>query len=54
MTNRILSAINNDGLFSFDSSAHLITNSKSININSKITICNINSKEQTIIQSKAN
>lgn len=50
MTNRIISAVNSDGIFSFDSNAYLSTNSKSININSK-SVCNINSQEETLIQS---
>ena len=50
MTNRIISAVNSDGIFSFDSNAYLSTNSKSININSN-SFCNIISQEETIIQS---
>jgi hypothetical protein len=50
MTNRIISAVNSDGIFSFDSNAYLSTNSKSININSK-SVCNIISQKETIIES---
>ena len=50
MANRILSAINNEGIFTFNSNGVLSTNSKSININSKSN-STFFSKQQTIIES---